>query len=198
MTMTSEVSLTAAEVAQAAARRAAVLTALKARVDAEVRAARADLDDAMRAARQESGMNRVEVTVPDDLAADGRRPVATAAYNKDGRPTVSVTHMGDALEWVARYHPGQIREIIEPVWLTSFLQSLVIEDGQVVDPDTGEVLEWVRPVPGTRGLLVLKFAGGDEGRDAIAEAWRSGEFREVSIAALAAPPSPGAGRVEDR
>jgi hypothetical protein len=198
MTVTSEdVTLTAAEVAQAAARRAAVLGALKARVDAEVSAARADLDDAMRAVRKE-GVDRVEVTVSDDLAPDGQRPVATAAYNRDGKPTVSVTHMGDAVEWVARYHPGQIREVIDPVWLAGLLKRLVIEGGHVVDPDTGEVLEWARPVPGARGSLVLKFAGGDEGREAIADAWYRGEFWDISMPALAAPPSPGAGRVENR
>lgn len=198
MTMTDEVVQSAAAVAQAAARRVAVLAALKSRVDAEVTAARADLDDAMRDAKTQTGLTRVEVTVSDDLAPDGQRAVATAAYNRDGKPTVSVTHMPDALEWVARYHPSAIREVIDPVWLGNLLKRLVIEGRQVVDPDTGEVLQWARPVAGARGSLVLKFAGGDEGREAVAEAWRAGEFREVLIAALAAPSSPGAGTVENR
>lgn len=174
------------------ATRAALLQAIQRRVAAEATAAREELDGALREARRAEGTKGIDVTVPDPLAPDGARVAATVGFNKAGKPTVSVTNMEDAVEWVARNHPTFIREVIDPLFLTNLLKSLVIDGDQIIEPKGGEVIGWASARPGAPGAMVVRFP--DDGHDALLAAWLDGLMADVQVGALPAPStSPGQG-----
>lgn len=147
-------------------RKVALLTALKDAVEAELDAARAEARAVIIKAREELGVKSVEVTTPDGEI------VATVTVAGGG--IAPAVHYDETfLAWVKENHPTEVVEAVRPAFSKALLGRLEQAGDKFVDPNTGEVV----PGIGERSkseYISVRFK--PEGREAIAEAWRSSEI----------------------
>lgn len=147
--------------------RAAVLKALADRVEAALKDAKAALKGGM----EGSGADRVSAALPDGtkvaslpLAGGGMKP--------------KVTDPDAFALWVARNYPGEMVPAVRPSYVDAVLKRAA-DDGVAVDPATGEAIPGVAFVEATTYVSVNFAKGsapGKGGRDAIRDAWQSGEL----------------------
>lgn len=159
--------------------RAAVLKALLDEVGAAYKAARDGGDDQLRQLNAQAGADRLEIRVPGVDA-----PVARLSLSSEATKSVAVNEEA-MLAWARTRHPEEVQTIeqVRPAFRTALLDRLVMDaDGVVTDPATGERIDWVRPVPAGPRQIRLTFLR--RGREAIAEAYRSGGLVLGEVLAL--------------
>lgn len=167
------------------ATRTAVLSALADAINDELKAAKKELQEGLKAAKDETGTQQIGVSLPDgqDIGKVSLvRPKAAAIVTDDKA----------FLEWVRSVRPGEIttRLVTEvrPAWTALVLKQITAAGVvQWCDPDTGELHD----VPGIQiqgRAAYTRLTVPDDGRDAIAKAWRAGELAHLSIPQLTAAP----------
>lgn len=150
-----------------AALRAAVIKRLKELLDEADKEGRTETLSLFLEAHQALGVKSVDITLP-----TGEK-IATATLPAP-RPKVDVDE-GAFLEWVRREHPEELVVEVRESFRRALLKDLVAVDDQVVNKKTGEVVPWasVRPAAEPSSFTV-RFTPA--GREAIEEAWRSGQL----------------------
>lgn len=140
-----------------AALRAAVLRALADRVREEYDASRVEVDKALRELSDTTGAASVKVTLGDQVIA-----TVTLA---GGKPTARVIDEDKFLAWVTENRPTETIERVRE----SYRKAVLDKGG--VDPSSGEFVPGVEVVDGSP-YVSTRFADG--GREAVAQAWRTG------------------------
>lgn len=163
------------------AARTAVLSTLSALIDAELKASKAQLQAELKAAKEETGTQKVGVSLPDG------RDVGTASLVQP-KATAVVTDEEAFLKWVMTVRPSEVvrRFITEvrPAWQALVLKELTAAGvAQWCDKETGEVHD----VPGVQiqgRAAYTRLTVPDEGTAAIAEAWREGRLTAAVLPEL--------------
>lgn len=109
-------------------------------------------------------VERVGAYLPDGVK------LASVGFSK-GRKTAKVTDSAAALAWVQKRHPAAIVTAINPAWLKGLLDAVkaVSEVGELaVDPETGEILEFVEIVQGNPYVTVTTTDEGVDRMSALA------------------------------
>jgi hypothetical protein len=160
----------------------AVLKALADQIEGQLKKVRADMQAGMDAA----GATQVTAKLPDGTQ------VAKISLS-DPKPAAMVTDPEAFLAWVRDHHPDKdaiVRRFVtevRPATQAALLADMTAAGvPQWCDPETGEL----HSVPGvqiratrSRSHRVLL---SDDGRDAIAQAWRNGELAAVVLPELTA------------
>lgn len=169
-----------------AAGRAAVLKALADEVTAAYKQARGDGDEQLRHLHLEAGADRLEVRVPGVTQPVARLSLVPA------KPSAAVCEEA-LLAWCRTRYPDEVQTVeqVRASFRQALLERLVIdEDGVVSDPVTGERIDWLRPVPAGPGHTTMTFTR--TGREAIADAYRTGALSLPEVLALTGQSPPGA------
>jgi len=164
-----------------AARRAAVLSALVDAIGAELKTAKADLQAELKAAKEETGTQQVGVTLPDG------QDVGKVSLVQPKAAAV-VTDEKAFREWVATVRPGEVasRVVTEvrPAWAALVLKEATAAGvARWCDKETGELHD----VPGMEiqgRTSYTRMTLPDEGRAAIAEAWRTRQIDHLILPQL--------------
>lgn len=143
--------------------KAAVFKALKDAVGAEESLARLDLHGAMVDAAEEQGVKSVDATLPDGTKVG---PVTLVG----GQPKPAITDEPAFLAWVEANHPGEVETVKR---VRSSYTAQVLKHGTDAN---GEVPPGVDFVPSSQ---YVRISLTQEGREAIARAWRRGELTMV-------------------
>lgn len=160
------------------ATRAAVLSALHDAIGAELKEARAELQAGLREARAETGTQQIGVSLPSG------QDVGKATLVQP-KPAAVVVDQAAFTAWVRSTRPGEIvrRFVTEvrPAWQALLLKEITAAGvAQWCDPETGELHD----VPGVAmqgRAAYTRMTVPDEGRQAIAEAWQSGELAHLVL-----------------
>lgn len=166
-----------------AATRAAVLSTLADLIGAELKTAKAELQAGLKAAKEETGTQKVGVSLPDG------RDVGTASLVQPKAAAV-VTDAEAFLNWARTVRPDEVvrRFVTEvrPAWQELVLKELTAAGvAQWCDKETGEVHD----VPGVQmqgRAAYTRLSVPDEGTAAIAEAWREGRLTAAVLPELTA------------
>lgn len=167
------------------ATRMAVLTALADLIGDELKTAKAELQQELAAAKKETGTQKVSVSLPDG------RDVGSATLVQP-KATAQVIDPAAFLAWVRTVAKTEITSRIvtevRPAWLDTVLKEMTAAGAaRWCDRETGEVHD----VPGVaiRGRSAYtRLTLPDEGREAIAEAWRSGALAGLALPQITAAP----------
>lgn len=169
---------------QDAAARVAVLSALRDAIADELTGAKEELSTALAALHRDHGTDRTAAVLP------GGEKVATISWVPSA-VRFRVSDEAAFSEWVLANHPTEVRTVlmVRPVWQTVYLKNgLKASGSSAVDVDTGEI------VPGIEAFNSAEYARlnfTDEGRGAVAAAWREGRITTNFLAVL--PPTPAEG-----
>lgn len=163
------------------AARAAILSTLADLIDTELKAAKKELQAELKAAKEETGTQKVGVSLPDG------RDVGTASLVQPKAVAV-VTDAEAFLNWARTVRPGEVvrRFVTEvrPAWQALVLKELTAAGvAQWCDKDTGEVHD----VPGVQiqgRAAYTRLTVPDEGTAAIADAWREGRLTAAVLPEL--------------
>lgn len=161
-----------------AATRAAVLSALADAIGDELKTAKADLQVALKAAKEETGTQQVGVSLPDG------QDVGKVSLVQP-KPAATVTDGTALLEWARKVRPGEVvsRVVTEvrPAWLKLALAEMTAAGvAQWCDKETGEL----HAVPGVEmqgRASYTRMTLPDEGKAAIAEAWRTRKLDDLGL-----------------
>lgn len=158
--------------------RLAALSSLRDLIDSEVKNIRGEMSTDLLAHYEETDGDRINVTMPGT-----RTKLATVTLDTkeaESEDTISV----DArkfLAWVQENAPDEIVPTVRATYAKVITDRLVIDGEDVIDPKTGQVVEFATvvpagPAPEPTGKFTLRFEGGTGGlgRTAFAEAWASG------------------------
>jgi hypothetical protein len=66
------------------------------------------------------------------------------------------------------------RTVVRPAWRKALLGRLVVDDGAVVDPTTGRVLDFITTTPAAAASTTMTFTTG--GRGEVAAGHRAGRL----------------------
>lgn len=166
--------------------RAAALKALLDDVKKAYEAARTEVDTQLVTLRDQLGATTLQVTVP------GSEHAVAQISLSDPKPGFVIDE--DAfIDWCKHEHPTEVQvttpapvESVRPAWRKALLARMSVIDGQVVDKDTGRVLQFVRVAePGPPSTTLTWKTGG---RDEVANAYRDGRLTLDQLLAL--PPTP--------
>lgn len=168
-----------------AATRAAVLTALAEAIGDELKTAKADLQAELKAAKESTGTQQVGVSV---LGKD----VGKISLVQPKAAAVIVDEKAFR-EWVRSVREGEVvsRVVTEvrPAWRDLVLKQIgAVGVVQWADPDTGEVHD----VPGVEmqgRAAYTRMTVPEEGKAAIAEAWRTGQLGHLVLPQIAPAPA---------
>lgn len=163
------------------ATRVAILDTLSKTIANELKAAKADLETGLRTAKAETGTQTIAV---DLNGADIGK--ATLVQNK---PAATVTDETALLAWVRTVAPTEITTRlvteIRPAWLTQLKKQIdAVGTPEWADPETGVIHD----VPGIELICRAAYTRltiPDEGKQAIGNAWRSGQLTSVVMPELA-------------
>jgi hypothetical protein len=163
------------------AARAAVLSTLADLIDAELKTAKKELQAELKAAKEQTGTQKVGVSLPDG------RDVGTASLVQP-KATAVVTDPEAFLSWARTVRPGEVvRQFVtqvRPAWQALVLKELTAAGvAQWCDKETGEVHD----VPGVKiqgRAAYTRLTVPDEGTDAIAKALREGLLTTVVLPEL--------------
>lgn len=164
-----------------AATRTAILSTLADLIDTELKTAKKELQAELKAAKQETGTQKVGVSLPDG------RDVGTASLVQP-KATAVITDQEAFLDWARTVRPGEVvrRFVTEvrPAWQALVLKELTAAGvTQWADKETGEVHD----VPGVEiqgRAAYTRLTVPDEGTAAIAEAWREGRLTAAILPEL--------------
>jgi hypothetical protein len=177
--MTTETQPTLKDVAT----RTAVLTTLADFINAELKASKAELQQRLKAAKEDTGTQQIGLSLPDG------QDVGKATLVQPKAAAVIVDEKA-FLAWVRQVRPSEIvsRVVTEvrPAWAALVLKEITAAGAvKWCDKDTGELHD----VPGVqmqgRAAYTLMTVP-DEGRDAIAAAWRNGQLAALGLPQLTA------------
>ncbi|MDH6141114.1 hypothetical protein P3T35_003127 [Kitasatospora sp. GP30] len=166
-----------------AATRAAVLSNLAERIGLELKAAKADLQVELKRAKEETGTRQVGAELP-----DGRAVAKVTLVTP--KPAATVTDEDVFLAWVRDNRPEQIERRFVTEVRAAFVKVLLDEMSaagvaQWCDQETGEV----HTVPGVEmqpRAAYHRVTFEKDGKDAIAEAWASGQLTGLVLPELTA------------
>jgi hypothetical protein len=129
----------------------------------------------------EMGMRSLQVRLP------GGEHIANATLTQP-KDSIDFDEAG-FLAHVEADRPDEITKMVNPAYRTAIKRHLTIDDGEVVDVRTGEVVPWasVRPAGKPRSFAVVFTA---EGRTAVKRAWQ--DDPAVLLEFLAPPALPAA------
>jgi hypothetical protein len=155
-----------------AAMRAAVLKALLDEVKKAYDAARAQADTALLELHTGLGVRSIEVRLA-GIAA----PIAQITVSQPSAG-LAVDEAG-LLDYCTREHPSEVEEIparmvVRAAWRKALLGRLVVDDGAVVDPTTGRVLDFVTATPAVAASTTMTLTTG--GRAEVAAGHRAGRL----------------------
>lgn len=167
----------------------AVLKALLDAIDAEYKAKRAEVQALLEEAKSETGLTSVAAQLPDGTV------VAKVSVTGDPQPEARVVDEKAFLAWVRQVHPQQVHSRLVVTVREAFEKSLLAEMtaagvARWVDRETGELhdVPGVELKPTRSSTHSVRFE--KTGRDAIADAWRTGR---LAVPGLQAPELPAAG-----
>ncbi len=170
-----------------AATRAAVLEALAKQIGEELKTAKADLEAELRAAKAATGTKTATVSLPGGTEVGQITLVQPAAK-------AEVVDAAAFARWAQEVAPGEVERrfvtTVRAAWQAAVLKQVTAvgtDAPQWADPGTGEVHE----VPGVavRGRAAYtRLTLPDEGREAIAAAWRSGALAGLALPQITAAP----------
>ncbi|MGW5477623.1 hypothetical protein [Streptomyces sp. NPDC004008] len=168
------------------AARAAVLSTLHAAIGDELKTAKRDLEDGLRAAKAETGTQKVTISLND------QQDIGTVSLVQPKAAAV-ITDDEKFKQWVMDHYGSEIERRFVTEVRVSFVSRLLKEMNaagvaQWADPETGEIHE----VPGIEmqgRAAYTRLTVPDDGKAAIAEAWREGRLATGGLPALAAAPS---------
>lgn len=171
------------------ARRTAVLDTLHKTIGDELKRAKKELEDGLHAAKAETGTQKVAISLNES------QDIGTATLVQP-KPAAVVTDEEKFKAWVIGMGDRFASEI-ERKWVTevrSSFTNLLLKQmtaagvAQWADPETGEIHD----VPGVKmqgRAAYTRLTVPDEGKAAIAEAWRQGQLTTGVLPALTAGPS---------
>lgn len=153
--------------------RTAVLKALRDAIDAELSGSRADVLDGLLDAKASLGVKSVDVTLP-----DGTKVASVTLTEPKGR--IAVTNDEAFARYVLDRWPDEVAMTVRSAWQKKLLARLKdAGDGDVVDPETGELVDGVTAYPpADPSSFSLRYADG--GRERIADAYRNGQLGELA------------------
>lgn len=151
---------------------AAVLKVLLDTVKAAYEGVRGPADDRLRDLYEQDGVLSVEVRITG-------YPTSVAKVTLSPGEAAVAVDQAARLAWCKLRYPEEVEtetittERVRPAFVKVLDSRLKVDDdGVVLDPETGEMIEWARRVPAGPPKSTMTFAPG--GRDAIAEAYRRG------------------------
>ena len=153
--------------------RAAILKALLTAIEVTSKDGKASLKDVMDALDIDS----LAARLPD-------KTKVAAIRRAGGKSSAKVKDEAKFLRWVQENRPGEIVPTVRESYQKTLLETLD-KQGDLVDPETGEVVPGVEFVTGTAYLTVNFEPGGEE---AIRQAWRE---QRISLDSLLALPAGG-------
>ena len=170
------------------ATRVAVLDALAKTIEAELKSAKRELESGLKTAKAETGTQKIAITLAEgnDIGSVSLvQPKAAAA----------ITDPDAFLAWVRAVRPDEIttRLVTEvrPAWQALVLKQITAAGvAEWADPDNGVIHE----VPGVElqgRAAYTRLTVPDVGKEAIAEAWRTGTLALPGMTGPAAVESGG-------
>lgn len=158
--------------------RLAALTALRDLIDTEVKTIRTDLGPELVAHYDETGGDRINITMPGDRTKLANVTLDVKADEPED--TISIDPK-KFIVWVEQNAPDEIVPTVRGSYAKVISDRLVIDDAGVVDPYLGLVVDYATvipagPAPEPTGKFTLRFEGGTNGlgRTEFAAAWRDG------------------------
>jgi hypothetical protein len=166
-----------------AATRAAVLATLHEAIGDQLKAAKAELQVGLKAAKQETGTRQIGATLP-----DGTEVAKISLVTPD--PAATVIDDEAFTAWVRQHHPDHITRRFVTEVRPAFVKSLLAEMTAAgaprwCDQETGEVHE----VPGVQlqpRAAYHRTTFSKDGRDLVADAWRSGKLTGFALPQITA------------
>jgi hypothetical protein len=163
------------------ATRAAVLSALADAIGDELKAAKAELQAELKAAKETTGTQQVGVSLPDGQDVGKISLVQPKA-------TATVTDDKAFLEWARKVRPSEVvSRVVTEVrssWLKLALAEMTAAGvAQWCDKETGEL----HAVPGVEiqgRAAYTRMTLPDDGKAAIAEAWRTRKLDHLNLLQL--------------
>lgn len=151
------------------ASRLAVLTALRDAIEEEVEALRDDVRAGLKEAHDLYGVKSVDVSLPDGSV------IASITLSK-ATPRPYVHDERAVVQYVAENYPDEVERQVRPAFKKVLFDALTPLDDRAVNTMTGEV------VPGvtfrtSQQSISLRFK--EDGRAAVASAWRAGAVRDL-------------------
>lgn len=140
-------------------------------------AGRADTLNQLKAAKAAMGLKSVDITLP------GGTKIGTATLPQS-KPGVRVDE--DAfVKWVLAEHPTEIVQAVRDSFRKAVLGRLKVVGDEVIDTHGGEPVPWASVRPAAAEPTSFSITWVDDGRDAVEEAWRSGELAALLPGLLA-------------
>jgi hypothetical protein len=166
-----------------AAARAAVLDTLHKAIGEELKAARRELEDGLRAAKQETGTQKVSISL------DEHTDIGTASLVQP-KPVAAVVDADKFKAWVMDHYAAEIKRefvtSVRPAFQKMILDQITAAGvAEWADPETGVIHE----VPGVEvqgRAAYTRVTVPEAGKAAIGEAWRSGALAHVVLPELTA------------
>jgi hypothetical protein len=161
--------------------REAVLRALADEIGAQLKQVRAQVQAGLDEAQESTGVRQVAAMLPDGTL------VAKVSIT-DPAPTAAVTDEAAFLAWVRQEYPTEVKARLVTEVRPAFAEKLLADitaSGAVCDPATGVAVSGVEIRAGRARSHSMRFE--KTGRDAIAEAWRTGQLADHVLPELAPP-----------
>ena len=150
--------------------RLAVLTTLRDAVAKEVDALRQTALGDLSALHDEYDVSQIKVTLTDD-----DDPVASVNLGIS-TPKLAVADRDQFTRWVKHTHPTELVETVRPAFEKALLGRLTVVNDQIVDKETGEIVDGIELVGGGSKKLTVNLSAYS-GREKIAEAWNNGTLK---------------------
>ncbi|MFF4403676.1 hypothetical protein [Streptomyces sp. NPDC001404] len=168
------------------AARAAVLSALAEAIDKELKDAKKELQEGLKAAKAESGTQKISIALEEGQDIGSVSLVQPKA-------AATVTDPDKFLAWAREVRPAEVvtRLVTEvrPAWQALVLTEITAAGvAQWADPQNG----LIHDVPGVElqgRAAYTRMTVPDTGRDAIAEAWRTGQLSHLNLLQLTDVPA---------
>jgi hypothetical protein len=151
---------------------AAVLKALLDEISARVKVTKAQAE----AAFKETGTTGTVPTLPDGTK------VATVTYAGGDSKSAYVLDANAFDAWVMKEHPEQMELVVRDSYRKGLLDAAE-KAGQAIDPTTGETVPGIA-VKDSTPYVSIRFKPG--AREAVAQAWRTGELAGIDLVTPAA------------
>lgn len=163
--------------------RSAVAKALLDLVKDAYEKTRGPADERLRTLYEEEGVLSTEARIPG-------YPLAVAKMTLTPSEAAVAVDQAARLEWFRKNLPDEVETVtteqVRPATAKVVMERLKVDDeGNVFDPETGQVIEWARLVPAGPPKTTMTFT--PTGRAAIAAAYREGRLPLGELLALEGP-----------
>ncbi|MGW1615739.1 hypothetical protein ACWCQZ_41085 [Streptomyces sp. NPDC002285] len=165
------------------AARAAILDTLHKAIGDELKAAKRELEDGLRAAKQETGTQKISVSL------DEGQDIGTVSLVQP-KAAAAVTDAEKFTAWVIENFKSEVERkfvtSVKPGFQKKLLDQITAAGvAEWADPETGVIHD----VPGVEmqgRAAYTRLTVPDAGKQAIAEAWRSGALAQVVLPEITA------------